>query len=85
MSYESVVSPKLNLSIDEDFGGIQLLSLRFLCAVVNGEVDAHELLEYELAARGYDSEGIWIGFSTLTNTVLARHSRKHKAAQGSPA
>lgn len=55
------VDPTLGLSLDEDYGGIQLLSKRFLMAVARGEVDARKLLEEELAARGYDKDGNWVG------------------------
>ncbi len=47
--------------MDKDYGGIQLLSKAFLLAAVNGEVDAKALLEEELASRGYDKDGHWIG------------------------
>ena len=30
-------------------------------AVARGEVDARKLLEEELAARGYDKDGNWVG------------------------
>ncbi|MDR2891579.1 MAG: hypothetical protein LBV80_00610 [Deltaproteobacteria bacterium] len=76
MSYAAIIDPALELSLDHDFGGIQGLSLKFLCAVSRGEVDVKELLEYELAARGYDDNGDWIGFSTRTNMVLARYAGK---------
>lgn len=74
MSYHSIVSPELGLSQDRDYGGVQLLSNAFLSAVAKGEVDIQELLEYELAARGYDKDGNWIGLSVRSNPVLARYS-----------
>lgn len=55
------VDPALGLNMDKDYGGIQLLSKAFLLAVVNGEVDANALLKEELASRGYDKDGNWIG------------------------
>lgn len=39
------VDPALGLSMDKDYG----------------EVDAKALLEEELASRGYDKDGHWIG------------------------
>ena len=74
MSYDRIVNPSLGLSLDRDFGGIQLLSRQFLFAVANGVVDIKALLEFELAARGYDADGRWIGLSTRTNPVLAKYA-----------
>lgn len=75
MSYHKIVNPALHLSQDRDYGGIQLLSNGFLSAVAKGEVDIKALLEYELAARGYDADGNWIGLTANTNPVLARYSK----------
>ncbi len=75
MSYQAIVNPALELSQDRDYGGIQLLSNDFLIAVSKGQVDIKALLEYELAARGYDADGNWIGLSAKTNSVLAKYSR----------
>ena len=74
MSYASIINPALELSLDKDFGGVQLLSRKFLCAVAKGEVDIKALLEYELAARGYNADGEWIGLSVSTNPVLAKYA-----------
>jgi hypothetical protein len=65
MSYDKIVRPELQLSLDRDYGGIQLLSKAFLGAVAKGEVDIKALCEYELAARGYDADGKWIGFASF--------------------
>lgn len=75
MSYNKIVHPELELSPDRDYGGIQLLSNDFLGAVAKGKVDIKALLEYELAARGYDADGNWIGLTTKSNPVLAKYSR----------
>ena len=61
MSYKAI-DPELGLNFDEDFGALQLFSLRFLTAVARGEVDANALLREELEARGYDKDGKWMGF-----------------------
>jgi len=74
MSYHKIIDPELELSQDRDYGGIQLLSNDFLSAVAKGKVDIKVLLEYELAARGYDADGNWIGLSTKSNPVLAKYS-----------
>jgi hypothetical protein len=72
MSYHNFIDSSLNLSLDHDFGDIQGLSKKFLCAVAQGKVDIKALLEYELAARGYDAEGNWVGFSARTNSGTAK-------------
>ena len=74
MSYQQIVSPALQLSQDHDYGAIQLLSDKFLRAVAKSEVDIKALLEYELAQRGYDADGNWIGLSTKNNPVLEKYS-----------
>lgn len=71
-----IVNPDLGLTLDRDFGGIQLLSKEFLCAVAQGKVDVKALMEYELASRGYDAGGNWIGFSVKTNPVLAKYAQQ---------
>lgn len=76
MSYSKIVKPELELSLDRDYGGIQLLSNAFLSAALKGEVDAKALLEYELAQRGYDKDGNWIGLNAKINPVLAKYSNK---------
>ena len=76
MSYNKIVKSELELSLDRDYGGIQLLSNAFLSAVLKGEVDVKALLEYELAQRGYDENGNWIGLNAETNPVLAKYSNK---------
>lgn len=76
MSYAQIINPALNLSLDHDYGGMGFFSKDFLCAVARGEVDMQTMMEYELAARGYDEGGNWIGLSTRTNPVLARYAKK---------
>ena len=75
MSYRKIVTPDLQLSLDRDYGGIQLLSNDFLSAVAKGKIDIKALLEYELANRGYDADGNWIGLSVKTNPVLAKYGK----------
>ena len=49
------------LRVLRDFGAVQLFSKQFLLAVASGQVDANALLKEELASRGYDKDGNWIG------------------------
>lgn len=74
MSYHTIINPDLHLSQDHDYGGIQILSNGFLSAVAKGKIDIKALLEYELAARGYDADGNWIGLSPVSNPVLAKYN-----------
>ncbi|MBS6829191.1 MAG: hypothetical protein KH208_04850 [Desulfovibrio sp.] len=80
MSYDKIVNPELNFSLDHDFGGMSFFSKDFLCAVANGKVDMQAMMEFELAARGYDKDGNWIGLSTRTNPVLVKYARKEARA-----
>lgn len=48
-------------TIDE-VGFIQLATSKVLVAVVRGELDLNRLAREELAARGQDSNGVWVGF-----------------------
>ena len=74
MSYEKIINPDLQLSQDRDYGAIGLLSNDFLAAVAEGRVDIKALLTYELAARGYDTQGRWIGLTPKSNPVLAKYA-----------
>lgn len=80
MSLEKIINPELNLSLDHDYGGMNFFSKNFLCAVARGEIDLQAMFEYELAARGYDKDGNWIGLSTRTNPVLAKYAHKEARA-----
>ena len=42
---------------------IQTISADVLAALVSGKVDVHTLLRAELAARGLDCSGQWVGFA----------------------
>jgi hypothetical protein len=47
---------------DEIHGVFQLLSSRALAALATGDVSAREMARRELAARGHDLKGRWVGF-----------------------
>lgn len=42
---------------------IQMALSRVLAAVARGELDLNRLAKEELAARGQDQNGVWVGFS----------------------
>ena len=48
-------------SIDE-VGFIQIAASKVLAAVARGELDLNRLAREELAARGQDQNGVWVGF-----------------------
>lgn len=57
MSYSSG-----SFSID-DIGFIQTAAASVLAAVARGEIDLNRIAKEELANRGLDVNGAWVGFS----------------------
>ena len=46
----------------DEIGFIQIAQARVLAAVARGELDLNRLAREELAARGLDDKGVWVGF-----------------------
>ena len=46
----------------DEVGFIQIALTKVLAAVARGELDLNRLAKEELAARGLDDKGVWIGF-----------------------
>ena len=46
----------------DEIGFIQIALTKVLAAVARGELDLNRLALEELAARGLDDNGIWVGF-----------------------
>jgi hypothetical protein len=46
----------------DELGFIQIAQTKVLAAVARGELDLNLLARKELAGRGLDNQGIWIGF-----------------------
>jgi len=46
----------------DEIGFIQIALTKVLAAVARGELDLNRLAREELAARGLDDKGIWVGF-----------------------
>lgn len=67
---------------DGDLGYLQLMSSKFLGAILRGEVDAKELAAHTLADRGHDDEGRWIGFAAAEARLLGAHHATAYNAQG---
>ena len=56
MSYSAA-----NFTVD-DIGFIQIADTKVLAAVARGEVDLNRIAREELASRGLDLNGKWVGF-----------------------
>ncbi len=48
-------------SVDE-IGFIQIALAKVLAAAARGEIDLNQLAREELAARGLNDKGVWVGF-----------------------
>lgn len=48
--------------MDDVEGVIQLFKNDVLAAVINGEIDLNEVARMEMAGRGLDKKGAWVGF-----------------------
>ena len=46
----------------DEIGFIQIAMTKVLAAVARGELDLNRLAREELAARGLDANGTWVGF-----------------------
>lgn len=46
----------------DEIGFIQIAMTKVLAAVARGELDLNRLAKEELAARGLDDKGVWVGF-----------------------
>jgi len=46
----------------DEVGFIQIAMTKVLAAVSRGELDLNRLAKEELAARGLDDRGLWVGF-----------------------
>lgn len=48
--------------MDDVEGVIQLMKNEVLAAVLKGEIDLNEVARLEMASRGLDKKGTWVGF-----------------------
>ncbi len=46
----------------DELGFIQTALAKVLAAAARGEIDLNRLAREELAARGLDMQGVWVGF-----------------------
>ena len=64
-------------SVDE-LGFIQTALTRVLVAVSRGEVDLNRLAREELASRGLDQEGMWVGFERADAALQGASTQKEQ-------
>jgi hypothetical protein len=62
-------------SVDE-IGFIQTALTRVLAAVSRGEVDLNRLAREEIASRGLDQEGVWVGFERAAAALQGTPTQK---------
>lgn len=46
----------------DEIGFIQIALTKVLAAAARGEIDLNRLAREELASRGLDDNGVWVGF-----------------------
>lgn len=47
----------------DELGFIQTALTKVLAAAARGEIDLNQLARKELASRGLDDQGVWVGFA----------------------
>lgn len=47
----------------DELGFIQIALTKVLAAAARGELDLNRLAREELASRGLDDQGVWVGFN----------------------
>jgi len=52
-----------NEFIVDEVGFIQIALTKVLAAAARGELDLNRLAREELASRGLDDQGVWVGFN----------------------
>jgi len=56
----------------DEIGFIQLATSKVLAAVARGELDLNQLAREELAFRGQDINGVWVGFDRAAELHLGK-------------
>lgn len=63
----------------DEVGFIQLATSKVLAAVARGELDLNQLAREELASRGQDINGVWVGFDRAAELHFGeKASARHK-------
>ncbi len=60
----------MNTLTQDEILSIQTLPLKFILAAAQGQIDLNALARRELASRGLDGNGKWVGF-TAAKALLA--------------
>lgn len=55
----------------DEIGFIQLADVAVLAAVARGEIDLNRIAREELAGRGMDERGRWVGFDQARAALVA--------------
>ncbi len=66
-----------NFTVDE-IGFIQIATVRVLTAVARGDLDLNLLAREELASRGMNREGVWVGFDRATKELAEERHNKER-------
>lgn len=69
-----------NFTIDE-VGFIQIATSKVLAAAARGELDLNRLAREELAARGQDENGVWVGFDRAADIHTGMKPAKNSKPQ----
>ena len=56
----------------DDLGFIQIADPKVLVAVARGDLDLNAVARRELASRGLDHTGMWVGFEQATEIIHRR-------------
>lgn len=62
---------KGKFTIDE-IGFIHTSTIKVLVAASNGEIDLNLIAREELAHRGMDNKGVWVGFEQAKQMLMAQ-------------
>lgn len=74
---DSITIDGRTFTVDDDLGYLQMMSSAFLALVAEGKVDLQKLARENLANRGLDATGKWVGFRQASE----RHQLRN-GAQG---
>lgn len=53
----------------DEVGFIQIALTKVLAAVARGEIDLNQIAREELASRGLDDQGRWVGFAKAAAAI----------------
>jgi hypothetical protein len=71
---ENEVPYTSNQFTTDEVGFIQIALTKVLAAAARGEIDLNRLAREELASRGQDENGVWVGFDRAAEIHLGKRS-----------